>query len=133
MINVNRLGRAAFGVTGVTAIATAGPAYAGGSHIAAYSDQEDAWGVGNDAPCEGQGRATAKRLCIQNGGTDCRLASTTQNGCVAMAVGAALWAGGHGGTGGEAIASAIERAGGAGSVQVSLCTARRLGPPQIVD
>ena len=46
MISLNRLGHAAFGVTAVTAIAiaTAGPAYAGGAYIAVYSDQEGAWG-----------------------------------------------------------------------------------------
>jgi hypothetical protein len=43
MINVNRLGHAAFGVTAI-AIATAGPAYAGGAYIAVYSDQEGSWG-----------------------------------------------------------------------------------------
>lgn len=46
MINVNLLGDAAFGGTAVTAvaIATAGPAFAGGAYIAVYSDQEGAWG-----------------------------------------------------------------------------------------
>jgi hypothetical protein len=135
MKNFKRVGRVALGVGAVIAmaIAAAGPANADGTHVALYySDPEGAWGAGNNAATEGQAAAVAKRLCIRNGGTDCRLASTVQNGCVALAVGPKLWAGGHGGSRGEADASALQRIGGAGSVEVSLCTAR-VGHPQIID
>jgi hypothetical protein len=124
-------GTAAFVTAMTVAIVSAGPAYADGIWAAIYySARNGAWGAGNNASSEAWARDTAQRLCIENGGTDCSFVSSVVNGCVALVLAPKVWAGGHGPTRGEAIASATQRAGGNGTVEAALCTRRS---SQILD
>jgi hypothetical protein len=105
------------------AMLTVAPANAADKWVAiAYSPAEEvhAWSVFNDSQHDAESRAVLH--CVGKGGTQCQVAGSTSNGCVALADTETHWAGGTGPSTSTAEHNAAAKLGGIATIVFSTCT-----------
>jgi hypothetical protein len=115
----------ALGTAAAAAVAmlTVAPANAADKWAAiAYSPAEEvhAWSNFNDSEHDAMSRAIFS--CVGKGGTQCELAGTISNGCVALADTETHWAGGTGPSTSTAEHNAAAKLGGIVTIVVSTCS-----------
>lgn len=93
---------------------------AGGWAAIAYSPEKNTVGT-SFAPTKQHAVDLAMMYCFQFGGTDCQVAASNTNGCVALAVSDTNWHGGLGANLAEASGDAIITNGG-GNILGSVCS-----------
>lgn len=92
-----------------------------------YSPESNVWGLSVNDATRAQAIAHAFGDCQNRGGVNCKFATWSEKGCVALAISAdpingnTLWYGWHGATIADAERGALERTGG-GFIAVSRCT-----------
>ncbi|OBH39507.1 hypothetical protein A5692_07945 [Mycobacterium sp. E342] len=131
-MSIKRLATQVAGGTGMAAAMaafTVVPAHAADTWVAIYYSRAStvgntAYGYANNVPTKEAAMAAANDMCVRNGGTECKMAAVSKNGCAALAV---LWStngrwhGGAGATIEEAEQDALAQNNG-GSIFIEKCS-----------
>lgn len=92
-MSIKRLATQVAGRTGMAAamaVFTVVPAHAADTWVAIYYSRAStvgntAYGYANNVPTKEAAMAAANDMCVHNGGTECKMAAVSKNGCAALA------------------------------------------------